>query len=34
MKLSFEDVLTLYVALYKTYLNELVDQKVFVEKKL
>ena len=34
MKGSFEGFLTLYVSLYKTYLNELIDQNLLIEKEL
>ena len=34
MKRSFEGFLTLYVLLYKIYLNELIDQNLLIEKEL
>ena len=34
MKRSFEGFLTLYVSLYKIYLNELIDQNLLIEKEL
>ena len=34
MKRPFEAFLTLYVSLYKIYLNELIDQNLFIEKEL
>ena len=34
MKRSFEGFLTLYVLLYKRYLNELIDQNLLIEKEL
>ena len=34
MKRSFEVFLTLYVSLYKIYLNELIDQNLLIEKEL
>ena len=34
MKRYFEGFLTLYVSLYKIYLNELIDQNLLIEKEL
>ena len=34
MKGSFEGFITLFVSLYKTYLNKLIDRNLLVEKKL